>query len=84
MKHPSNLAQFPTPKDGDGGDDGDIGSFQLLIDVADNGFILNSVGSEYDGTRVFLFDGKGQDGPQAMIQEIINRLGINDKVKIQK
>lgn len=80
----SNVAHLPFIKDGDGNDGDEPTPFQIVIDVADNGFILNVMGTEDDGTKVFVFHGKGDQGPEGMIQEIISRLGIVDKVKLAK
>jgi hypothetical protein len=86
MNNNSNVATLPFPvlKDGDGGDDGTVSPAQIMIDVAENGYIVSIMGTEADGAFVYLFNGKGDDGPQAMIQNIINTLGLVDKVKLQK
>ena len=82
----SNLATLPFigPKDKDGDDGGEPSPAQIIIDVAENGYIVNIAGTEHDGTKVYLFNGKGEDGPQAMIQSIVDTLGLIDKVKLQK
>lgn len=83
----TNLATLPFigPKDKDGDDGGEPNPVQIIIDVAVNGYIVNISGTENDeGPRVYLFNGRGDDGPQAMMQDIINNLGLVDKVKLQK
>lgn len=77
-----NLAVLPMFKDGDSGDK-ESPTFQIIIDSADNGFILTVMG-EQDMHKVYPFTAKGEDGPAGMIQEVINQLGISDKVKLQK
>jgi hypothetical protein len=83
MNNSSNLAMLPTIKDGDGDGGAESPTFQIMIDIADNGFILNVMG-ENDLSKVYLFAHKGADGPSGLIQEIINQLGIADKVKLEK
>jgi len=83
----TNLATLPFigPKDKDGDDGGEPNPVQIIIDVAVNGYIVNISGTENDeGPKVYLFNGRGDDGPQAMMQDIINNLGLVDKVKLQK
>lgn len=83
----SNLATLPfiSTKDKDGDDGGEPTPVQIIIDVANNGYVVNIVGTENsDGTKVYLFNARGEDGPQAMIQDIIDNLGLVDKVKLQK
>lgn len=88
MRENSNLAVLPFPagpttKDKDGGEGGAAEPTQVIIDSTMNGFVLNVHGEE-DLCKCFLFHGKDEDGPAAMIQTIIDRLGIADKVKLQK
>lgn len=77
----SNLAVLPTPMDGNDGTESP--TFQVIIDTADNGFVMTVHGDD-EKHKVYLFTAKGEDGPVGMIQDLINQLGISDKVKIQK
>jgi hypothetical protein len=85
MKENLAVVPFIGPKDKDGDDGGEPTPVQIIIDVAQNGYIVNVNGTEEsDGAKVYLFNGKGEDGPKAMIQDIINNLGLVDKVKLEK
>lgn len=85
MKDNLAVVPFIGPKDKDGDDGGEPTPVQIIIDVALNGYIVNIAGTENaDGAKVYLFNAKGEDGPQAMIQDLINNLGLVDKVKLQK
>jgi hypothetical protein len=87
MKPTNNLAILPAEgqdtshKDGE---DSDPAPFQLTIDVVDNGYILTRNDAEDPSQKVFLFNGMGDSGPKAMIQEVIELLGLVDKVKLVK
>lgn len=70
-------------KDGDGDEGGDRETFQVTIDVVQNGYVLTKNDSE--GTahqEVYLFE--GTPGPKELIQAIIEDLGLIGKVRIQK
>jgi hypothetical protein len=86
MRNSNNLARLPfnNPqlKDGDG-EDGDVDLLQVTIDMAENGYVL-TVLTDTVLTKVFLFDGNGQDGPQGMLQQIIESLGLLGKVRLEK
>lgn len=88
MNQSNNLAVLPVGKgdntDTDGEDGNEVDSFQLTIDVVENGFVLSKSDSEGLNQKVFLFNGIGDNGPKALIQEAIDFLGITDKVKIVK
>lgn len=80
----SNVTQLaPVLKDGDGPPDNLKRTESINIEVADNGYTVNVYG-ETSSTKVFLFSAKGEDGPKGMIQMLIDELGINDKVKLEK
>lgn len=83
MSGNDNLAVLPMFKDGEGGGN-DSPTFQIMIDSADNGFVMTVMGSESDTHKVYLFSAKGADGPEGMVQDLIDQLGISDKVKLQK
>ena len=78
----TNVTQFNEPTDKDGSD-GDSGFGQIIIDIADNGYILTMNG-ESPAQKVFLFNGVGDNGPQALIQDVIENLGLFGKVKLEK
>ena len=80
----NNLATLPFLKDKDGDDGDESPTFQVIIDTAQNGFVLSVHGTEDITSKVFLFNGKGEEGPSGLIQEVINQLGIADKVKLEK
>jgi hypothetical protein len=83
----NNLAtvQPITPfKDGDGGEDAEDLTFEVSIHVVDNGFIFTRHADGNSGQKVFLFDGLGNSGPLALIEEVIHSLGLSSKVKLQK
>lgn len=84
MRNDSNLAVLPMTKDKDGDDGGEPQPLQVMIDSAQNGFILNITGGSDEICKVFLFHGKAEDGPNAMIQTVIDQLGLADKVKLQR
>lgn len=79
----SNLAQLPfnETKDKDG-TEGDVESYQVIIDYAENGYVLTVNNETGIRTKVFLFNGKGEDGPKGLIKDIIESLGLIDKVKL--
>lgn len=77
------FAGGPETKDKDGDDGGEAGPTQVIIDSVENGFVLNIHGED-EVSKVYLFNGKGDDGPAAMVQQIIDSLGLRDKVKLNR
>lgn len=73
---------FHGPKDKDGTNE-ENGTVQVTIDIADNGFVVTTNGEEDVVQNVYLFDGQGPTGPKAMIQDLIQALGLIGKVKVQ-
>lgn len=74
----------PNLKDGDGEEGGEAHTSQVVIDTAENGFILSVHGNEeVFSHRVYPFKGKDEYSPRAMIEEVINALGLSDQVKLK-
>ena len=75
----------PVTKDKDGEEDGGDRTSQVIVDTTENGFVLTVHGSEeVSKHKVFMFNGTGEAGPQGLIKDLIEALGISDKVKIQR
>lgn len=83
----SNLAVVrlePIAKDGDDGEGGENHTFQITVDVVTNGYVFTRNDADDIAQRVYIFNGTGETGPKAMIQQIIEDLGLVDKVKLAK
>lgn len=80
----AEVLPFTKHKDGEGSDDSSPIQ-QVIIDTSENGFILTVNGDDELSThKVYLYSGHGDFGPEALIQEVIDSLGLTDKVKISK
>ena len=82
----NNAIQFPGPqlKDGDGEDEETLTS-SIGIELVTNGFIVRAMlddGEEW--THVYPMDGKGDVGPQGMINDLIMALGLQGRVTLVK
>jgi hypothetical protein len=71
-------------KDGDGEEGGDGHTFQITVDVVTNGYVFTRNDADDITQKVFIFNGAGETGPKALIQQIIDDLGLVDKVKLAK
>lgn len=82
--------KFPDPvlKDGDGDDGDETYTSTINIEPVHNGFIVRAMlddGEEW--THVYPMDGRGDLGPQGMINDLIHALGLQGvvtKVKDQR
>ena len=79
----NNAIQFPGPqlKDGDGDDGEETFTSSIGIELVHNGFIVRAMlddGEEW--THVYPMDGKGDIGPQGMINDLIMALGLEGRV----
>ena len=88
MRKEGNLAILPmnepTLKDGDGSNGGTM-TTQITIDIAENGWILtvHTDSPDADLSKVFLRTST-EVGPRALIQELVDALGVKDKVRLEK
>ena len=71
-------------KDGDTEEGGEGHTFQITVDVVQNGYVFTRNDADDISQKVFLFNGTGETGPKALIQQIIEDLGLVDKVKLVK
>jgi hypothetical protein len=74
----------PELRDGDSEEGGENHTFQITVDVAENGFVYTKNDAEEITQSVFLFNGPPEAGAKALIQRIIEDLGLPDKVKLVK
>lgn len=80
-----NQSEEPVTKDKDGNDGEGDQTTQLIVDSSENGFILSvHGGDDVHKHKVYLFDQRGENGPTGLIQDVIDSLGLSDKVKLQK
>lgn len=69
----------PIDKDGF---DGNVEPNQIIIDFADNGYIVTSANEST--SRVYLANSKDEHGgPKALIRDLIVSLGLAGKVKVE-